>query len=283
MSSALCTAKTSSATGTHTRAGWLTTTRASSQAVPKDGQVDAPWVAVRPVHRPDRGHRGDRDRDRRRRLARGRDRPCAAGARATRRRRGPRARPRSPRQAAGNHGELASAWTSASDGKITASALIRRVSPDFRRYPGPPRAMAHHGRPSWRASAASERPACLAAGARARARTGIPRCPAPAADHIDALPAAVGDALRDGPPEAEPGPVDAGKIESGAPVADDHPQAARDLGAPPPVAPCRRTADPGLPGPRVRRHVRQGLAHGVRDRRDDPGRDGRPRRVIDLE
>ena len=73
--------------------------------------------------------------------------------------------------------------------------------------------------------------------------------------------------------EGRAAPGQRGPVESGAPVADDHPQAVRGLGIP-----FQRHApdsDPGLPGSRVCRHVRQGLAHGVRDRPDDRCGDSR--------
>src|ERR1700742_2175732 len=105
---------------------------------------------------------------------------------------------------------------------------------------------------------------------------------APARRGPDRRPSAtLGGALRYGAPEAEPRLVDVGQVESGTSVADGNPQAARIPGVR--AGRGATDTDPGLSGPGVRRHVRQGLTDGVRHRGADPGRDGRRGRVLDGE
>jgi hypothetical protein len=82
-------------------------------------------------------------------------------------------------------------------------------------------------------------------------------------------PAHVGEPLDDGPPQAQPGLIDGGRVEPGARIQYGHPEAARWL-----ARSGLAHLDPRFTGAGVTDHVHQGLAHRVRHRYGHRCRDG---------
>ena len=237
---------------------------------------------------PDHGHGGDRDRDRRRRLA-GRT--------------GRRPRSRGTSQAAAPR--TASQTATAADGLTVVTRVGQHLdqreaaagsprscrpcaSARPRRYRAHDLVRAHHagspGEPAIepKPSGRSGSPARLAPVARRGPGHADTTVPCPGADHTDACPPQ--SAVRSAMDRRRPSRAWSTRAGS-KPAPRSRTVTCRRHGTLG-IARRRRQANlhPGLPGPRVRGHVRQRLARGVRDRRGDPGRDGgraarhRPRR-----